>query len=91
MPLQLLLLVWMATSAIAYPGDVFRYDDDLTKQSHFMEGEPGSRVSGGWAFESPEGNQYQLNYVADDLGFQPEANYIPVQVATTSDPFVPFV
>jgi len=70
----------MATAAIAYPGEVFRYNDDLTKQSHYMEGEPGTGVSGGWTFESPEGNEYALSYKADDLGFQPEANYLPVQV-----------
>ena len=77
---QIFMLVCVVGLASAYPGDVFRYADEDTKQSHYMEGEPGTRVSGGWAFESPEGKNYELTYQADELGFQPQAEYIPLQV-----------
>lgn len=77
---QIFMLVCVVGLASAYPGDVFRYADEDTKQSHYMEGEPGTRVSGGWAFESPEGKNYELTYQADELGFQPQADYIPLQV-----------
>ena len=74
------MLVFAVGLVSAYPGDVFRYSDETSKQSHFMEGEPGSQVSGGWQFESPEGKNFELTYKADELGFQPQADYLPLQV-----------
>ena len=75
------MLVFVAGLAYARPGDVFRYADENTKQSQYMEGEPGTKVSGGWAFETPEGNNYEMTYKADEMGFQPKADYIPLQVS----------
>merc|ERR1719464_2222328 len=54
------------------PNDVFRYEDEATGQSHYMTGEPGMAVEGGWTFTNPEGS-YELVYKADEGGFQPEA------------------
>ena len=79
------MLVFVVGLATAYPGDVFRYADENTKQSHFMEGEPGTKVSGGWTFETPEGKNYEMTYQADDQGFQPKADYIPLQVFSIPD------
>ncbi len=57
------MLVLAVGLAAAYPADeVFRYADEDTKQSHYMEGEPGVNVNGGWEFESPEGRNYMLTY-----------------------------
>merc|ERR1712172_299757 len=64
--------------------DVFRYEDEATGQSHYMTGEPGKAVEGGWTFTNPEGS-YELVYKADELGFQPEAAHIPVPVVDTNE------
>merc|ERR1712172_428465 len=66
------------------PNDVFRYEDEATGQSHYMTGEPGMAVEGGWTFTNPEGS-YELVYKADEGGFQPEAAHIPVSVEDTNE------
>merc|ERR1712117_975002 len=66
------------------PSDVFRYEDEETGQSHYMTGEPGKAVEGGWTFTNPEGS-YELVYKADEGGFQPEAAHIPVPVEDTNE------
>merc|ERR1711988_248435 len=66
------------------PKDVFRYEDEETGQSHYMTGEPGKAVEGGWTFTNPEGS-YELVYKADEGGFQPEAAHIPVPVEDTNE------
>merc|ERR1712172_241387 len=66
------------------PQDVFRYEDAETGQSHYMTGEPGKAVEGGFTFTNPEGS-YELVYKADDMGFQPEAAHIPIPVEDTNE------
>merc|ERR1712241_443429 len=61
------------------PQDVFRYEDAETGQSHYMTGEPGKAVEGGWTF-SDNDESFELTYKADEGGFQPEAAHIPVPV-----------
>lgn len=65
--------------------EVFRYEDKETKQSHYMEGNPGNSVNGGWEFVAPEGVNYELEYVANNKGFQPQANHIPNPVKETKE------
>ncbi len=65
---KVFMLVLAVGLAAAYPADeVFRYADEDTKQSHYMEGEPGVNVNGGWEFESPEGRNYMLTYKVSRL------------------------
>ena len=66
------------------PNDVFRYEDEATRQSHYMTGEPGMAVEGGWTFTNPEGS-YELVYKADEGGFQPEAAHSPVSLEDTNE------
>merc|ERR1712156_467628 len=73
-----------ASRAKRSPQDVFRYEDEETGQSHYMTGEPGKAVEGGWTFTNPEGS-YELVYKADEGGFQPEAAHIPVPVEDTNE------
>merc|ERR1711988_1891276 len=73
-----------ASRAKRSPQDVFRYEDAETGQSHYMTGEPGKAVEGGWTFTNPEGS-YELVYKADEGGFQPEAAHIPVPVEDTNE------
>lgn len=65
--------------------EVFRYADEETKQSHYMLGEPGTAVEGGWDFETPEGKSFRMTYKADEGGFQPQADYIPMPVEDTEE------
>ena len=65
--------------------EIFRYEDSDSKQLHYMEGEPGNAVNGGWEFVAPEGVNYELNYIADGNGFQPQGDYLPVHVDDTED------
>merc|ERR1711988_958673 len=64
-------------AGLAIAKDVFRYEDEETGQSHYMTGEPGKAVEGGWKFTNGDGT-FELVYKADEAGFQPEADHIPV-------------
>merc|ERR1711963_295783 len=75
--IALLVLISVATAK-----DVFRYDDVETGQSHYMTGDPGKSVEGGWEFTNPDGT-FNLVYTADEGGFQPKADHIPVPVEDT--------
>merc|ERR1711936_324316 len=77
--IALLVLISVVTAK-----DVFRYDDEKTGQSHYMTGDPGASVEGGWAFTNPDGT-FELVYTADEGGFQPKADHIPVSVEDTND------
>merc|ERR1711976_306386 len=77
--IALLVLISVVTAK-----DVFRYDDEKTGQSHYMTGDPGASVEGGWAFTNPDGT-FKLVYKADEGGFQPAADHIPVAVEDTND------
>jgi len=65
--------------------EIFRYKDAETGQAHFMEGEPGSSVNGGWEFAAPEGDSFKMNYAADENGFQPTGDHLPVHVDDTEE------
>merc|ERR1712227_168899 len=77
--IALLVLISVVTAK-----DVFRYDDEKTGQSHYMTGDPGASVEGGWAFTNPDGT-FELVYKADEMGFQPEAEHIPIPVEDTNE------
>ena len=47
-------------------------------------GEPGKSVEGGWTFTNADGS-YELTYKADEAGFQPKAEHIPVPVEDTNE------
>merc|ERR1712193_599374 len=66
------------------PQDVFRYEDEETGQSHYMTGEPGKAVEGGWTFTTDD-QAFELAYKANEGGFQPEAAHIPVPVEDTQE------
>ena len=50
-----------------------------------MEGEPGVSVSGGWEFSAPEGDSFKMNYAADENGYQPQGDHLPVHVVDTEE------
>merc|ERR1712209_193431 len=74
----------LVLTSVVTAKDVFRYDDEETGQSHYMTGDPGSSVEGGWAFTNSDGT-FELVYKANEAGFQPEADHIPVPVEDTNE------
>lgn len=60
-----LSLLALAGVSHAVPLEVFRYsnaDESSGQALHYMSGEPGNDVEGGWQFQSPEGKTFALNY-----------------------------
>ncbi|XP_035440438.2 larval cuticle protein LCP-14 [Spodoptera frugiperda] len=43
-------------------------------------------VTGSNAFKSPEGNVYSLSYIANENGYQPQADYLPTPPAPVPIP-----
>merc|ERR1711981_822627 len=74
----------LVLTSVATAKDVLRYDDEETGQSHYMTGDAGKAVEGGWAFTNSDGT-FELVYKADEMGFQPEAKHIPVSVEDTNE------
>jgi len=75
----------LAVVALAEEEVVFKYEDEETNQMHYMNGVPGTDVNGGWEFQSPEGKAYKMQYVANDMGFQPQADYLPQAPLDTNE------
>ena len=74
----------LVLTSVVTAKDVFRYVDEETGQSHYMTGDPGSSVEGGWTFTNSDGT-FELAYKADEAGFQPEAEHIPIPVEDTNE------
>ena len=53
----------LVLTTVATAKDVFCYDDEETGQSHYMTGDPGKAVEGGWAFTNSEGT-FELVFAA---------------------------
>jgi len=81
---QIGIAVILVLAITAHAKDVFRYVDEESGQSHYMTGEPGKSVEGGWTFTNADGS-YELTYRADEAGFQPKAEHIPVPVEDTNE------
>ncbi len=77
---QLILIAVCLALANGGPLEVFRYEDEDTKQSHYMMGEPGKAVEGGWTFETPGGEAFELTYKADEMGFQVRKKLVKSQL-----------
>lgn len=80
-----LAIVVLILAGITAAKDIFRYVDEETGQSHYMTGLAGKAVEGGFAFNT-DGKEYALTYKADEGGFQPRADHIPVAVIETRVP-----
>ncbi len=69
-------LVLVLAVTLIRGAEIFRYTDEVGGE-HYMNGEPGVAVDGGWTFVSPEGEQIALTYEADELGFRPQGAHLP--------------
>jgi len=77
-------IVLLVLTGVTTAKDVFRYEDEETGQSHYMTGDPGQSVEGGWKFTNGDGT-FELTYKADEEGFQPTADHLPVSPDDTNE------
>ncbi|KAK8382879.1 hypothetical protein O3P69_011440 [Scylla paramamosain] len=74
------VVVVVAAAALgeARPSDtVFNYEGQDHK--HYQKGETGRKVEGYYSWFSPEGQEFYVKYVADELGYRVlESNALPV-------------
>ena len=74
----------MATATAVNGKELFRYEDEETGQVHYMSSLPDGTLEGGWNFEAPEGESFELTYTAGkETGFVPQADHLPAAPADT--------
>ncbi|XP_063883631.1 LOW QUALITY PROTEIN: uncharacterized protein LOC135112769 [Scylla paramamosain] len=77
---SVVVVVVAAAAALgeARPSDtVFNYEGEDHK--HYQKGETGRKVEGYYSWFSPEGQEFYVQYVADELGYRVlESNALPV-------------
>ncbi|XP_071534555.1 cuticle protein CP575-like [Panulirus ornatus] len=76
MKVMLIIALGLVALAAAKPGDVFDFDGDDAE--HEQDGSPGHSVTGEYKWESPEGDEFVVKYIADDKGYRVlESNAVP--------------
>ncbi|XP_068214682.1 cuticle protein CP575-like [Palaemon carinicauda] len=76
MKVMLLVLLGLVALAAARPDEVLDFEGDDAE--HEQEGSPGNSVTGEYTWESPEGIEYVVRYIADDKGYRVlESNAVP--------------
>lgn len=88
MLLAILLLAPLGT--LSSPLEILSYSADQPQaHSHNMEGIPGEAVSGEFQFQAPDSEQvFHITYTADDQGFIPVGDHLPVPVQALEVPEV---
>merc|ERR1712223_166343 len=79
------VIVLLMLAGCATAKDIFRYVDEDTGSTHYMTGEAGKAVEGGFSFTADD-SEYILTYKADENGFVPAADHLPVAVVETRVP-----
>ncbi|XP_045114094.1 uncharacterized protein LOC123506233 [Portunus trituberculatus] len=76
MKFSAVLLVTLALVGLATCYPVFDFEGE--DQSHEQNGEAGEAVEGYYSWTSPEGEEFYVKYVADELGYRVvESNAVP--------------
>merc|ERR1712106_175482 len=68
--MKLLCIVSLGLVAVAWsrPSDIL--DIDLDNHEHEQEGEAGVAVEGEYSWVHPNGQEYVVRYIADDMGYR---------------------
>ncbi|XP_045114092.1 larval cuticle protein III/IV-like [Portunus trituberculatus] len=75
--LAVVVVAAAATLGEARPDTVFNYEGEDHK--HYQKGDTGRKVEGYYSWISPEGQEFYVKYVADELGYRVlESNALPV-------------
>ncbi|XP_045113989.1 uncharacterized protein LOC123506147 [Portunus trituberculatus] len=76
MKVMLVLALGLVALVAARPNDIFDFEGDDAE--HEQEGAAGHSVTGEYKWESPEGTEYVVKYIADDKGYRVlESNAVP--------------
>jgi len=76
MKVMLIVVLGLVAMAAARPNDIFDFEGDDAE--HEQEGQAGHSVTGEYKWESPEGIEFVVKYIADDKGYRIlESNAVP--------------
>ncbi|XP_045597210.1 uncharacterized protein [Procambarus clarkii] len=76
MKAMLLIALGLVALAAARPNQIFDFEGDDAE--HEQEGAAGHSVTGEYKWESPEGIEFVVKYIADDKGYRVlESNAVP--------------
>ncbi|XP_050702004.1 uncharacterized protein LOC126988173 [Eriocheir sinensis] len=86
MKLQLVVALGLVAMAAARPDKIFEFEGDDAE--HEQEGVAGKAVTGEYKWESPEGLEFFVKYIADDKGYRVvESNAVPVAFGRSATGF----
>ncbi|XP_064102134.1 uncharacterized protein LOC135212533 [Macrobrachium nipponense] len=72
-----IILTALAALTSAHPGTVLDIAEE--DHAHKQEGETGHKVEGSYSWTSPEGTEFYVKYIADELGYRiVESNAVPI-------------
>ncbi|XP_064102365.1 uncharacterized protein LOC135212660 [Macrobrachium nipponense] len=76
MKVMLLITLGLVAVAMARPDEILDFEGEDAE--HEQEGTPGKAVTGEYTWESPEGIEFVVKYIADDKGYRVlESNAVP--------------
>ncbi|KAK3849963.1 hypothetical protein Pcinc_043306 [Petrolisthes cinctipes] len=76
MKVMLMIVLGLVAVAAARPNEVFDFEGEDAE--HEQEGQAGRSVTGEYKWESPEGIEFVVKYIADDKGYRIlESNAVP--------------
>nr|XP_053650594.1 uncharacterized protein LOC128701073 isoform X1 [Cherax quadricarinatus] len=82
--LQVIVVLGLVALAAARPNEVFDFEGDDAE--HEQEGAPGHSVTGEYKWESPEGIEFVVKYIADEKGYRVlESNAVPSSNGVSAD------
>ncbi|XP_050702313.1 uncharacterized protein LOC126988295 [Eriocheir sinensis] len=81
MEMLLVVALGLVVTAAARPDTIFDFEDDDAE--HEQKGVAGKAVTGEYKWESPEGLDFKVKYIADDRGYRViEYNAVPLALPT---------
>ncbi|XP_062540191.1 larval cuticle protein LCP-17-like [Armigeres subalbatus] len=63
------------------PEGSFKYNYELDDGTAANAEGDANNVSGSYKYKTPEGENVEINYVADAFGYQPQGTHVPAQLA----------
>ncbi|XP_050702003.1 uncharacterized protein LOC126988172 [Eriocheir sinensis] len=76
MKVLLVIALGLVVMVAARPSDIFDFEGDDAE--HEQEGAAGRSVTGEYKWESPEGLEFVVKYIADEKGYRVlESNAVP--------------
>ncbi|KAK7050066.1 hypothetical protein SK128_027581 [Halocaridina rubra] len=84
MKVLLLIALGLVALAAARPEEILDFEGEDAE--HDQEGTPGESVTGEYRWESPEGIEFVVRYIADEKGYRVlESNAVPSANGVAAD------